>query len=134
MKRALRINTNEGFTLIELMIVIAIIGIIMGYYVKSQTQLQRSVESEISLQIAIRALQNQTEILRAIPVKKLDQSAIAAFDPKVEELRKLVAGRGVVRIQNDPQFPNLLLLRVEVHWRDARMGMRSIHTILMRHL
>ncbi len=122
----------RGYTLIELMIVIAIMGITVAWVVKAQVSSHHLAESEIGLQRAVRALQNQVEILRVKPYEQLEPDTGIPFDPEVKELDQLVAGRGIVKIESDPDHPELLLLRVEVHWRDARIGMRSIHTILLR--
>lgn len=122
----------RGFTLIELMIVIAMMGISVAWIVKAQVGSHHLAESEIGLQRAVRALQNQVEILRVKPYDQLEPETSIPFDPEVKELDQLVAGRGIVKIESDPDHPELLLLRAEVHWRDPRIGMRSVHTILLR--
>jgi len=125
-------RSRQGFTLIELMIVVSMIGIFAGILVPIQLDSHRFTESEVGLQRAIRALQNEVEILRATPYAELRPGQVTPFDVRVEDLNQLVAGRGEVRIERDSRRSDLIVLQVEVFWRDARLGMRSIHTILFR--
>ncbi len=122
----------RGFTLMELMVSIAIIGITMTWYLKAHVESERFAEAEAGLQIAIRALRNEVEILRVMPCGKFKPGTSIPFDSQVGELDDLVEGRGIVIIENDGEKSDLFILRVEVHWRCAKKGMRSIHTVLMR--
>lgn len=122
----------SGFTLMELMVSIAIIGITMTWYLKAHVASERFAESEIGLQKAVRALRNEVEILRAMPPENFRPGTGIHFDPQVGEPDGLVEGRGIVKIENDKERPDLLTLQVEVHWRCPKKGMRSIHTMLIR--
>ncbi|MCP4351514.1 MAG: prepilin-type N-terminal cleavage/methylation domain-containing protein [Desulfobacterales bacterium] len=122
----------RGFTLIEVMVVIAIIVVSLTYLLPSLVSTHIYSESEIALQRALRILQSEVEILRAMPFEKLENASILLFDPAVDELSQLVAGRGTVTIKKDSGYPGILLLRAEVHWRDPRTGMRSVHTVLLK--
>ncbi len=133
MKTSLKMN-NKGFTLIELMIVAAIIGITMAMFAPLYYQSLKASESQVSLQVAHRALRNEVEILRSLPGDELSPGQTLPFDRRVEELEALTAGRGVVKMESSPDTPGLVEIRVEVHWRDPVIGMRSIHTILYRHV
>jgi prepilin-type N-terminal cleavage/methylation domain-containing protein len=126
------LRSKQGFTLIELMIVIAVLGIFLATFMPARVRSQRVAESEIALQRAVRALQNEVEILRAAPGDTLKPGRVIPFDPRVKELDYLVAGRGAVRIEQDAKESGLMVMRVEVHWRDPLRGMRSIHTVLFR--
>ncbi len=123
--------SDSGFTLIELMIVIAMLSITLGWLVHAQISSHQLAESEIGLQRAVRALQNQVEILRVLPYEELKPGTSIPFDPRVKELEQLVDARGIVQIKSDPEYQELLQLSAEVHWRDARIGMRSVHTVLL---
>ncbi len=125
-------HTCPGFTLIELMVSIAIISISISWYVKAHVESQRLAATEVSMQRAVRALRNQVEILRSMPFKKLKPQTVIPFDPRVKELESLVAGRGIVKIGQDKEYPGLLVLNVKVHWRGARKDMRFVHTVLYR--
>ncbi len=125
------IRRDRGATLMELMIVIAMIGIVTGPLIKAQVYSESLALAEVGLQRADRALRNEVEILRAAPYDALKDRREHPFDPRVE-LGDLVEGRGEVRIEEDARHPGLLLLHVEVGWRGPRGAWRSIHTVLMR--
>ncbi len=125
---------TKGFTLIELMIAVALIMIVATWLVRAQINAIGLSESETALQRANRALRNQVEILRSMPPEskaKLLPGQAHPFDRKVMELENLVAGRGVISIEEDPDHSDLLILNVTVYWRDPIRQMRSIHTILI---
>ncbi len=125
-------RSSEGFTLIELMITVAVIGIFIMVIVPVQISTARFIESEVALQKAIQVLQGQAELIRATPHSALEPGSVTAFDRAVRGLQDLVAGRGVIKIERSKDNPGLLIIDIEVHWRDARKGMRSIHTVLYR--
>jgi len=112
--------------------VISMLAIFIASFVPNHVASKRLAESEVGLQIAGRALRNQVELLRAMPLEKLTQNRVMPFDSRGKSLEQLVAGRGVVLVKQDPEYPGMVLLRLEVHWRDPRIGMRSIHTVLLR--
>lgn len=127
-----KLKNSRGFTLIELMIVVAIMGILGIVVVRSQARNQIYAESEVRMQYAVRALRNQVEVLKTTDIEKLKNHKELPFDSKGKGLSDLVAGRGVIVIKQDSKIPGLWILRVEVHWRDPRVGMRSIHTVLFK--
>jgi len=123
---------QPGFTLIEVMITVGIMGIFIGLIIPVQVQVHRLAESEVGLQKAIQVLRNEVEVLRVMPYDDLTPGHSLPFHAQAKGLDKLVAGRGEVHIERDPRMRGLLQLRVEVHWRDARLGMRSVHTELYK--
>ncbi|MDM8516334.1 type II secretion system protein [Desulfobacterales bacterium HSG16] len=130
----MRLHVNKGFTLIELMIAVSLIGITVTWLVQAQINAISLSESETALQRANRALRNQVEILRAMSPESMAElvpGQAVPFDSRVKELENLVAGRGVISIEEDPDFPDLLVLNVKIYWRDPRGGIRSIHTELL---
>ncbi len=132
MKKLPTIRRVHGTTLIELMVVIAMIGIITGPLVKAQVYSESLAMAEVGLQRSMRALRNEVEILRMTPYDELKSRREIPFDHRVKELGDLVEGRGEVMIETDAHHPDLLLLRVEVGWRGPRGTWRSVHTVLMR--
>ena len=125
-------RASPGFTLIELMIVCAIIGIFMALIVPVEIQSQRMAESEVALQKANLALRSEVEILRSTPFQELESAGSLPFDERVAALSELVDAAGVVKVEPDPARPGLLKLKVELTWRDARLGLRSIHTVVYK--
>ncbi|MCP4113157.1 MAG: hypothetical protein GY749_47780 [Desulfobacteraceae bacterium] len=53
------------------MVVLAVLGITLAWLVHAQVSSHQLAESEIGLQRAVRALQNQVEILRVLPYEEL---------------------------------------------------------------
>ncbi|MCP4352656.1 MAG: type II secretion system protein [Desulfobacterales bacterium] len=74
---------DQGFTLIELMVVLAVLSITLGWLVHAQVSSHQLAESEIGLQRAVRALQNQVEILRILPYEELKSGTSIPFDARV---------------------------------------------------
>lgn len=127
-----RSENEKGFTLIEMMIVVAIIGIFMVILIQMQIQNDKFAQSEVELQKAAQALRSEIDFLRIIPYSELKPGTAMPFDASVKILSELAAGRGEVSVERDKTKPQLLMMRVEVFWRDARTGMRSIHSIVAR--
>ncbi len=132
MKKYATTRRGHGATLLELMVVIAMIGIITGPLIKAQVYSESLAMAEVGLQRATRALRNEVEILRSTPYDELKNKREIPFDARVEELKDLVEGRGEVGIERDARHPGLLLLHVEVGWRGPRGSWRSVHAELMR--
>jgi len=132
MKKKVIINNKKGYTLIELMIVLAIIFLSTGYLIRGYINFQLLAGTEVALQRAMMALHTETEILRKASWEELSRKEVFPFDARVKELDRLVAGRGVVKVVKDLEHRELLTIRVEVHWRDERRGMRSMHTVLFK--
>ena len=123
---------RKGFTLIEVMVTVAMIGIFMAILTPMIFQNDKFAESEVALQSAIQSLHSEVELLRIRPYSDFKAGELIPFDSSVEQLSELVAGRGEVKIEKDPVNGSILLMRVEVHWNDPRFGMRSIHTVLLK--
>jgi type II secretory pathway pseudopilin PulG len=114
------------------MIVVAIIGIYVALAVPAELSVQRAAESEIGLQRALQFLRNEVEVLRTTPVQEFAAGSTLGFDPRAGDLSELVEGKGEVAVERLPDRPGLLRLTVSVQWQDARVGTRSIHTVVFK--
>jgi prepilin-type N-terminal cleavage/methylation domain-containing protein len=120
----------RGFTLIELMIITAVIGICIVFFTPMLIQIQRLAESEVGLQRAHLALGSEVEALRAMaPGDQLRDGNTIEFSG---EDWGLVEGKGRATVEEVPDRPGLFRVRVEINWIDAVKGQRSIHTMVYR--
>jgi prepilin-type N-terminal cleavage/methylation domain-containing protein len=122
----------HGFTLIELMIVVSIMGIFMVIAVPMQITSQRLGESEVGLQKAHLVLRSTAEAMRALPGPELAPDKVIAFDLKAWGQDDLVDGKAEARMEEVPDRPGLFKVRAEVVWTDAWKGKRTIHTLVYR--
>jgi len=125
-------KASQGFTLIELMVVVSMIGIFIGVAVPMEIANLRLSESEVGLQRAIQVLRSEVEFLRLAPAADFTAGATVPFDPGVTALEDLVEGKGEVAVTEVADRPGLLRLTVTVSWRDARVGPRSLHTVIYK--
>jgi prepilin-type N-terminal cleavage/methylation domain-containing protein len=123
-------RARRGYTLIELMVVAAMIAIFVGILTPALIATQRMAESEVALQRAHLALQSEGERIRAgawgNELRVGQTLALSGED------WGLVDGKGRAVVDEFPDRPGLLRVRVEITWTDAAKGKRTIHTMIYR--
>jgi prepilin-type N-terminal cleavage/methylation domain-containing protein len=120
---------KAGFTLIELIVTLAVLGLIIVLSLAAVAQIDKLHRSQLNLKNAIRCLRSQAQIVKAggygawRPGKALD------FDDSIGLLRHLPGGVGRVTVEKGDDPPGLKIVRIEVKWQDPG-GEKNIHTII----
>ncbi len=109
-------NGQRGFMTIEIVAAIGVLGIMgfgaFGLYRFGIDQLRISTERTV----AVRALENEAERLRAVPLSDLMENDGQAFNGVMPELEGLRDGTTLISVAPYGDDPRARVVTLSVHW------------------
>lgn len=133
MKPIIRRRSESGFTLIELMIVAAILGIITIPLMTMAEHAATFKNDHERFTRAAAVLSTQMELLKTEPYAARKAGKNYPLDPAVAgDLARLRSGRGTVAVSDMPGRPGLRRIEVTVEWVNPWGKPRSLRSVTLR--
>ena len=127
----MRAHKSKGFTLIELMIVIAMLGIVaIGLY-KIYSENSIFHKNNMFRQKAIWALQSQAELIRAKPFKEIETTRNSPFSDELKGYMSLRDAKGSITVEMISQ--DLKRITLAITWYGARQKDRNLCMTIYRY-
>jgi prepilin-type N-terminal cleavage/methylation domain-containing protein len=126
----MNIRENRGFTLIELMIVVAILMIVGVSLYKTHSQNSIFHKNNIFRQKATWVLQSQAELIRAKPFREIKEVETSPFSDELTDLMGLGDAKGSVTVER--VSPELKRVTLGITWRDANQKGQRLSLAMYR--
>ena len=125
------INSNKGYTLIELMIVTAMITLLSVSVYKIRTENSIVQKNMLLRQKAIWSLESQADIMKSYVFEDLKTGEIYSFDSELIKQMNFRGALGNVRIEEISG--KLKKIFLEITWPDARQVKQKLTLIVFRY-
>ena len=119
----MKLTSRKGFTLIEMLIAIAILAILIPVVFKTRAEWNAMQREQQWAQQAIWALESQEALVRSLPIVELKETKHRAFSPEVMKTIELPEGAGSMTITNAGS--GLRKISLALNWTGAGGGRRS---------
>ena len=127
----MNIRENKGFTLIELMIVIAILTIVGVSLYKTHAQNSIFHKNNTFRQKATWVLQSQAELIRVKQFRDIEAVETSPFSDELGDLMGLRDAKGTVTVER--VSPELKRVTLGITWRDANQKGQRLSLAMYRY-
>ena len=127
----MNIRENKGFTLIELMIVVAVLMIVGVSLYKTRSQNSIFHKNNIFRQKATWILQSQAELIRAKQFRDIEEVETSPFSDELGDLMGLRDAKGTVTVER--VSPELKKVTLGISWRDANQKDQTLSLAMYRY-
>ena len=125
------INSNKGYTLIELMIVTALITLLSVSVYKIRTENSIVQKNMLFRQKAIWSLESQADIMKSYAFGDLKTGEISSFDSNLMKQMNLRGALGKVQVEEISG--KLKKVFLEITWPDTRQKKQKLTLIVFRY-
>ena len=130
---ALKNQKSSGFTLIEQMITVAIIGILAMPLLNMYGQAKHFEEDHYRFTLAATILQKEMEYLKTTPISRIAKSGKQTVDEALnEDLAQLEGGNVKVKVSNMAGYPYVKRFEVIVEWANPWGQKRFLKSMILR--